>query len=121
MQHGDCLEWGGCADGLLIRLSDRWVFVQEESILSEDEHYIILDSSKTYDVFLGMAEGKLQCQVMKMSDSPIAPVRSIIPKNSILDLCNISEKSFVFQAVVQARSGIVIPKGEVKKKGLKLI
>lgn len=121
MQYKDLLEYEGCENGLLVRLGDRFIFMDDESLLSEDQDSVILDTHKSFDVYMTPAEGKIQCQAVRMSDGPLSSARILIPKDKIIEAHSLKSGSFVFQAIVQVRSGIVLPQNEIKKKVLKLV
>lgn len=119
----DLVNVEGCVEGLLARLQDRFVFFDSDSIVDEDDDFLILDTSRSFDVVLSQAEGnKINCMASKMSDNPVKIKRIAISKRSIMELLSLGDDSFIYQAVVQSRSGLIVPgNGKSNGKGFKLV
>lgn len=118
----DMVNVDGCVEGALARLQDRFVFFDSESILDEDEDFLVLDAHKSFDIMMSQVDNKINCMSSKMSDNPVKLKRVSVNKKFILEILSIDADSFIYQSVVQARSGLIVPgNGKSNGKGLKLV
>ena len=95
---------------LITMSNNRLIFINEESIISQDAELVSLDSNKTFEIMVQpVTQNNLKIAAVKISDYIFKSKKIHLNKNSIINIDELDKENTICKTVLKEKTGLILP------------